>query len=335
MFTAHSSQLTVSNSKLKTQNSKLILIWFTACCLLFLLAMPAVSRAAHFASDVSPNLSATAFIGSFNINGLPAKPGDEIAFFDPQGVLCGRGTVLVEGRYGPVYVYGDDPTTSGVDEGASSGDVLTVKIWDNTSGIELEGAQIVLTAGPPLGYSFEPSPIPPVWQNQANYVLNVDTATHFLKPNTSQYSTWIDFMGSITIKGQFTDIGDEVAVFDASGTIIGQYLITTPGQYGTIGGAMHVYRSEAVSSGKPLTFKLWDKSAGIEYPMSNLILRQGTPTGSFIASPIPPVWTDNATYALNIEVPQGSVNQFVIPLNAGWNFVSTPIQPTDPKIESV
>lgn len=54
--------------------------------------------------------------------------GDLVEFFDPDGVLCGKWTVRDKGAYGLMAVYGDDPTTAGIDEGAEKGDELTVRV---------------------------------------------------------------------------------------------------------------------------------------------------------------------------------------------------------------
>ena len=54
--------------------------------------------------------------------------GDVIEFFDPEGTLCGRCLVEEAGGYGMVAVYGDDPQTTEIDEGAREGDYLTVRV---------------------------------------------------------------------------------------------------------------------------------------------------------------------------------------------------------------
>lgn len=66
--------------------------------------------------------------------------GDTIDVFDGDGVLCGRTFVVSESRF-TVHVYGDDPTTPDIDEGAVDGDTVRfvvngdsawVKSGDNT-----------------------------------------------------------------------------------------------------------------------------------------------------------------------------------------------------------
>jgi len=44
--------------------------------------------------------------------------------YDPNGVNCGYYVVTTPGEWGLMHVYGDDPSTSGVDEGATGGDTI-------------------------------------------------------------------------------------------------------------------------------------------------------------------------------------------------------------------
>jgi hypothetical protein len=83
-------------------------------------------------SSVNPPITPTNEWVSFwsdstYFEGQPVKAGDIIEAFDPQGVHCGSFTVTATGRYGLMPVYCDDTTTT-VDEGARSGDVITFKI---------------------------------------------------------------------------------------------------------------------------------------------------------------------------------------------------------------
>jgi hypothetical protein len=96
----------------------------------------------HFAAPTETLLTAT-FNGEILVDSnLPGQTrlsvvGDELAVFDPDGVLCGRGLVTVAGEFGPLVVYGDDPATTEVDEGAVEGDTLTVRLWDSQRQQEL------------------------------------------------------------------------------------------------------------------------------------------------------------------------------------------------------
>jgi len=67
--------------------------------------------------------------------------GDVVEFFDPEGTLCGRSVVEEEGGYGLMAVYGDDPMTPDIDEGAREGDCLTIRV---------NGQEVYPVGGPPV-----------------------------------------------------------------------------------------------------------------------------------------------------------------------------------------
>ena len=56
-----------------------------------------------------------------------AVPGDVMTVQDPQGTLCGSFTVVRQGRYGFLHVYGDDRATP-VREGALAGEPLEFRL---------------------------------------------------------------------------------------------------------------------------------------------------------------------------------------------------------------
>ena len=149
-----------------------------ACMMIFFLATAgrlSNAWAGHYPVPISTNTWSD-YLGTFRINGEDAQPGDEVAFFDPQGVLCGLFVVKDSGQYGFLHVYGDDLTSLNVDEGARLEDVLIVRVWDASAGLEYFGTNVVLSPG-----NIEPpSPqIPPVWVSGGQFSLNIDTTTHF------------------------------------------------------------------------------------------------------------------------------------------------------------
>jgi hypothetical protein len=85
---------------------------------------------AWFETDESMEL----YGDDFTIGNQPAAPGDKIMALDPQGVVCGVAVVQTAGQYGPLTIYGDDPATHDVDEGAQAGDQLTLMVWDASTG---------------------------------------------------------------------------------------------------------------------------------------------------------------------------------------------------------
>jgi hypothetical protein len=290
----------------------------------------------HFPAPAMTNLFAF-FIGSFRINDVPAQPGDEIAFFDQQGVLCGRYVVDTEGSYGAVAVYGDDTKTGG-DEGASPGTTLSVKIWQAAAGLEVAGPTLVLSGGTAVG-NYTSSPVPPVWQDLGQYVLDVNTTTHFARPGVT--TKVCDYAGSLMLLGGPASVGDEVAAFDPQGVLIGHAIVTESGKFGV----MHLYGDddsttgvdEGAVGGDGVTFKVWDRSTSTEYGTENatmVFVPSEPPTGSFfVPSSVPPVWNQDAGYFLGIRVFASGQSQYEVSLNSGWNFVSTPVAPVYTAIE--
>jgi len=138
--------------------------------LLFLSADNSLRAADHFQKPVtSPHVCD--FLGNISINALPANPNDEIAFFDSTGLLCGLYIVQHNGQYGFLHVYGDDPATP-IDEGATSGEQLYIKVWDSQANVEYQGDNVFLVSGDQAG-SVLSSQLPPVWQSLIRYALNI------------------------------------------------------------------------------------------------------------------------------------------------------------------
>ena len=129
----------------------------------------------HFPAPV-PTSSSSVYLGYIQIEGVDAEIGDEVAFYDPTGVLCGQARITVPGQYGLVPIYGDDFTTKDVDEGAVYDDELTVIVWDNSENRELKDSCLILTGGDPQGSEFfHVSDPPPVWRNNEGFALDIDT----------------------------------------------------------------------------------------------------------------------------------------------------------------
>lgn len=80
--------------------------------------------------QITPTNIFTSFFDSVSTyNGELLPIGSVVKAYDPDGVLCGMYVVdKAEGHYGFMAVYGDDPLTSGVDEGAELGDEISFEI---------------------------------------------------------------------------------------------------------------------------------------------------------------------------------------------------------------
>jgi hypothetical protein len=70
-----------------------------------------------------------AFAGTAKLNTVNIVAGDIVQARDPQGVVCGTfthpGGGMPAGYYGPLNCKGDDPDTTGIDEGAVANDQIT------------------------------------------------------------------------------------------------------------------------------------------------------------------------------------------------------------------
>jgi hypothetical protein len=78
------------------------------------------------------------FYGGIKIAGQEAEQGTSIRVFDGDDVLCGETTVDSAGGYGFMPVYGDDPSTADIDEGAEEGERLVFRV---------NGVDVVLSGG--------------------------------------------------------------------------------------------------------------------------------------------------------------------------------------------
>lgn len=68
------------------------------------------------------------YCDSARFNGRVLRLGSVISVLDPDGVVCGEGTVGSHGSYGFLNVYHDDLLTPNIDEGARPGDKLSFRI---------------------------------------------------------------------------------------------------------------------------------------------------------------------------------------------------------------
>jgi len=72
----------------------------------------------------------------------PLEIGDEVAVYTEGGILCGKTEVAVKGQYGQMAVYGDDPLTADVVEGARPGEKLLIKINDEEAYFPVGGTPV-------------------------------------------------------------------------------------------------------------------------------------------------------------------------------------------------
>jgi hypothetical protein len=86
----------------------------------------ASSGAAQAQAPVADYYSTTS-----KLNGLTLPAGTTIEAYDGQSIRCGTATANADGGF-LIHVYGNDPLTQGIDEGATEGETLTWKMANTT-----------------------------------------------------------------------------------------------------------------------------------------------------------------------------------------------------------
>ncbi len=117
-------------------------------------------------TSVTPTPTFKNYSGDILFNGESAPAGTVVDAYDPDNVHCGTYVVGTSGVYGSMAIYGDDPATPGIDEGAEPGDSITFRIngasaaltvvsgtatWGEaeTAGIDLDG-ELCYNIFPPI-----------------------------------------------------------------------------------------------------------------------------------------------------------------------------------------
>ena len=276
-----------------------------ALIFVFASGIPFVASAEnHFARPQLSRVSCD-YIGNIKINGAPADPGDEVAFFDPQGVICGFYQVLHRGEFGVMHVYGDDPLSLETDEGAEPGDILEIRLWDQSESVEIAGFSIKVSAGSPVpGSVYQSSFVPPIWENQKAFALNIDTRQQSEKPMPSPLVC--NFIGHITINGKSASTGDEIIVYDPDNNMCGHTRLSSTGQYGIL----QVYgdderttdQDEGAKQDEELSFAVYDSLNRVWLDSTYIQFSKSQALGSFTPSNHPPVWQAAQAYVLDMSV---------------------------------
>jgi hypothetical protein len=144
--------------------------------LMFLVLFGTTAFAGHWTAPAS---SATIMhlAGNLTIDGSPAQVGDEVAVFGAGSTLIGLFVVDTASQYGDLVVVGDVPSTTTVSEGATAGELLTVKVWKASSSKEYSVSEISLAATSSLvQFSYNPATLPLAFTAGALSGLNI-TAT--------------------------------------------------------------------------------------------------------------------------------------------------------------
>lgn len=142
-------------------------LWVAVILAVAFAHIPAPLVAAHFQLPFAPTEYGDQFcdyLGRLRIRGLEAQTGDEVAFLNNRGEICGTVAVGVEGQYGTVPVYGHF---------IADGDTLGVRVWDARQGREWRAGSVLLKPGTPSTF-FVASAVPPTWGKGAGFALDIE-----------------------------------------------------------------------------------------------------------------------------------------------------------------
>lgn len=145
---------------------RMLLMLPAAFVLISVLPAP-LAAASHFQLPFAPTEygdNYCDYLGLIHIRGMAAQAGDEVAFVNGRGEICGTVAVNEMGQYGTVPVYGHN---------TANGDHLSVRVWDGRQGREWQGGNIRMTPGTPRSF-FVAASVPPIWEKGAGFVLNIE-----------------------------------------------------------------------------------------------------------------------------------------------------------------
>ena len=268
--------------------------------LLLFIFFPINAHANHFSSPIATPVSCDYYI-HLSVNGVPAELNDAIAFFDPQGNICGLYQIENITDDIIVHVYGDNSETS-QDEGAIPNDELMIRVWDHSESKEYEYDSLLLSSITPDSQYFSSGQIPPVWHAEKGFGISVDTKPYY---QIQQISPMVcSYIGQVNLINGLAPPGTEIGVFDPDGVLCGTFRIKTAGQYGML----HVYGDdpgttidEGADDGDILTFRIMDSQNQVEIQSNAILTTPGEKTGSFISSENPPVWRNLTGYHLHLN----------------------------------
>ena len=87
-----------------------------------------------------PTNSSGTFYGQAQVNSVVASANDWVAAFDASGVCAGTSQIIINSgvAYINLVIYGDDATTTTIDEGMSGSEDFTLKLYQASSGVYLD-----------------------------------------------------------------------------------------------------------------------------------------------------------------------------------------------------
>ncbi|NWH04841.1 LamG-like jellyroll fold domain-containing protein [Desulfobacter latus] len=143
--------------------------------------------------------------------------------------------------------------------------------WVNNIGDLNSGSGYLVKMNTADTLQYEPAVSPQFFTGSiARSAASTTASAHFGKVGGNPADpTWDIFLSPSTLDGNALDIGDEIAVFDGE-KLVGSYVLTKPlTSDDTFFNSLKTWTTlndgAGYGVGNPISFRLWDKSAGIEY----------------------------------------------------------------------
>ncbi len=288
-------------------------IYTILCSVALLVSVPAY--AAHFSPVMSNTGSnATILITAENppeINSVSIAVGDEIGIFTSRGICAGAGVWNDENL--SITVWGDDPEETGVN-GFVADETYIFKLWIVSDSKEYSANAVFMEGSA----TFSP-----------NGITILSSLTVFKHFNLDVSNTGI--ASTVTIPSnnppKIYDIilayGDEIGIFTPRGRCAGLGIWDGNDLIITVwGDDPDESEIRGFAAGEAYRFVLWDASVNEEY-ISKAAYQVGN--GTFIP--------DSITIVKSLTYP--ILDELHIPLQAGWNHISSNVIPNDDAMETV
>ena len=133
----------------------------------------------HWNSPAGSNISMH-LAGNLIIDTTPANFCDEVAVFDSGDQLVGTFQLDTAGQYGDLVVFGDSPNTPSIDEGAQSGEALTICVWDTSTSTEYCKALVQLLDPGSSSLPYIPYQPPLVFVANQFILMDIEAAPGFV-----------------------------------------------------------------------------------------------------------------------------------------------------------
>ena len=180
--------------------------------------------------NFTPTSSSSTIYGQVQINGVQAEGDDWIAAFDENGNCAGASQLIINNgdAYISLVIYGDDATTSNIDEGMNSGEDFYLHLYDHSEDTILiyESSSNIVSFSGWVNTNGSPLPFP---YNDPTQIYNFTFTTYdFILPNINFCTTDTSFTlsGGQPSGGIYSGPGVINGVLSPSSLPVGNYTIS-------------------------------------------------------------------------------------------------------------